>query len=264
MQVRFRLRLLLHIGALLLVIILVAGVLAWFFALPLEAHYFGRRLPVLRKTPTSVRDTSFTESTGRKSTFCGCAFDVPWNDLDESRTKTGPSSTILYFNSGLVVILKCLPPREFVDGVFSSFKVNPAAFRQAFGDGAVQSDYGLVSLMLETTPEAMTFRTPQRRQGAIMAMLVLKAMATPPADSGIFSIHTGEFDGFQYQDPQAKPKSVLVDLFAQDRGLEFNFFLSYKGATPQFSQADINRIVRTIHKVAPYAPVKQASLTQAH
>ena len=95
-----------------------------------------------------------------------------------------------------------------------------------------------------------------------MAMLVLKAMATPPADSGIFAIHADEFDGFQYQDPHARPKSVLMDLFAEDRGLEFIFLSSHKDASSPISQADINRIVRTIHRVGPYPAIKQANITQ--
>jgi hypothetical protein len=260
MRVSFSRRFLVRVAAFLLAIVCVAGALAWFFALPLEARYYVRRLPVLRQIPTSVQDSAFTESTGRKITFCGSAFDVPWSDLDETKTKTGGNSTILYFDSGLVVVLKCLPPREFVEGVLSSIKVNSTIFRQAFGESAVRSDYRLWRLILETTPDAMTLRTPHRRQGAIMAMLVLKAMATPPADSGIFAIHNDEFDGFQYQDPHASPKSVLMDLFAEDRGLEFVFF--YKGASPHLSQADINRIVRTIRRFGPYPPIKQASLTQ--
>lgn len=260
MRVSFRPRLLVRIAAFLLATILVVGVVAWFFALPLEAYYWARRVPVLRQTPVPVRDLSLTESAGRKIVFCGCAFDVPWSDLDEARTKTGGNSTILYFDSGLVTLLKCEPPREFVEGVLSSIKVSPEQFRRAFGEGALASDYTLTRLMLETTP--MSFHTPPRQQGPLMSLLVLKAMATPPADSGMFAIHTEGFDGFQYQDPRARPDSVLMNLFAEDRGLEFQLFLNYHGASPDVSQADINRIVRTIHKVGPYPSVKQASLTQ--
>ena len=158
--------------------------------------------------------------------------------------------------------MKCLPPREFVDGVLSEISVSPELFRQAYGESAIRTDYALWRLILDTTPDAMPLGTPRRQQGAVMAMLVLKAMATPPADSGIFAVHSDEFDGFQYQDPSAKPKSVLMDLFAQDRGLEFIFLSSYKESSPHLSQADINRIVRTIHKVGPYPAIKQASLTQ--
>jgi hypothetical protein len=262
MQGGFRRRFLVRIAALLLAIGVAGAVLVWFFALPLEARYYARRIPVLRQTPTSVQDSAFTESTGRNIAFCGSVFDVPWSDVDEAKTKTGANTTILYFDSGLEVVLKCLPPREFVEGVLSSIQVSSTSIRQAFGESAVRSDYALWRLILETTPDAMTLGTPHRRQGAVMAMLVLKAMATPPADSGIFAMHSDEFDGFQYQDPHARPKSVLMDLFAQDRGLEFIFLSSYKDTSPHLSQADINRIVRTIHKVGPYPAIKQASLTQ--
>jgi hypothetical protein len=254
MRVSFPRRFLVRVAAFLLAIVFAAGALAWFFALPLEARYWARRVPVLRQTPTPVRDSSFTESAGRKIAFCGCAFDVPWSDLDDAKTRAGGNSTTLYFDSGLVALLKCQPPREFVEGVLSSTKMSSDNFKRAFGDGALQSDYTLTRLMLETTPDTISVSTPHRQQGPLMAMLVVKGLATPPADSGMFAIHTEEFDGFQYQDPQASPKWVLMDLFAADRGLEFQFFLHYHGASPHVSQADINRIIRSVHKLGPYSP----------
>jgi hypothetical protein len=264
MQLLIRRRFLVRLAAFLLGIIFVVGALAWFFVLPLEARYWARRVPVLRQTPASVRDSSFTESTGRKITFCGSTFDIPWSDLDDAKTKAGGNSTTLFFDSGLVALLKCQPPREFVEGVLSSTKMNSDDFRRAFGEGVLASDYALTRLMLETTPDTISIRTPHRLQGPLMAMLILKGITTPPADSGMFAIHITEFDGFQYQDPQASPKWVLMDLFAADRGLEFQFFLHYQGASPHVSQADINRIVRTVHKVGPYSTLEQASLTPSH
>lgn len=263
MQLIFRRRFLMRLAVFLLGMVFVVGVLAWFFALPMEARYLAHRVPALRQTPTSVRDSSFTESTGRKIAFCGSTFEIPWGDLNDAKTKTGGNSTTLFFDSGLVALFKCEPPREFVEGVLSSTKVRSDNFRRAFGERALESDYALTRLMLGTTPDSMSFRTPHQ-QGPIMALLVLKAMATPAADSGMFAIHTEEFDGFQYQDPQASPQWVLMDLFAADRGLEFQFFLHYHGASAHVSQADINRIVRTVHTVAPYSPLKQASLTPSH
>ena len=251
-----------RIAAFLLAAVFGFGALARFVALPLEARYWARQVPVLSKTPVSLRDSSITESTGRKIAFCGCVFDVPWGDLDDAKTKTRGNSTILYFDSGLVGLFKCEPPREFVEGVLSSTKMRSENFRRAFGETALQSDYELTRLMLETTPDAVTVRAP-RQQGPLMAMLVLKAMATPPTDSGMFAIHTDEFDGFQYEDPRARPNKILMNLFAADRGLELQFFLHYRGASPHVSQPDLNRILRTVHKVGPYGPVKQVSLTRA-
>lgn len=260
-QARFRRPFLVRLVAFLVAIVLAAGVFVWFLGMPLEARYLARRVPVLKQTPVPVRDSAVTNSTGKRIAFCGSEFDVPWNDLDDSKTRAGGNSMILYFDSGLVALLKCQPPREFVEGVLSSTKFSPETFRRAFGDSAAESDYALTRLMLETTPGALTIRTPHRDEGRIMAMLVLKATATPPADSGMFSIHTEDFDGFQYQDPQARPDWVLMDLFAADRGLEFQFFLKYHGASPRVSQPDLNRIIRTVHKISPYSRVKQASLT---
>ncbi len=87
-----------------------------------------------------------------------------------------------------------------------------------------------------------------------MWLLMLKALAMPPADSGIFAIHANEFEGFQYQNPHARPKTVLMALFAKDRGLEFHFLLDYKGASPHISQSDLNRIVQTMRITGPYSP----------
>ena len=252
-------RFLLRIALFLLVAVFAVGALAWFFALPLEGRYYARRFPLLLQTPVPVRDSSFTKSAGREIGFCDCGFEVPWSDLDDAKMITKENSATLYFDSGLVALLKCEPPREFVEGVLSSTKMSPETFRRAFGDDALESDYALTSLMLETRP--MSFHTPHDQQGPLMARLLLKAIATPAADSGMFAIRTQEFKGFQYQDPEASPKWVLLDLFAADRGLEFQFFLHDHGAPPRVSQADINRVVRTVHKTGPFSAAKQITLT---
>src|SRR5260370_34727128 len=129
MQLIFRCRFLVRLAAFLLGIVFVVGALAWFFALPLEARYWARRVPVLSQTPASVGDSSFTESTGRKITFCGSTFDIPWSDLDDAKTKAGGNSTTLFFDSGLVALLNCQPPLDFVEGDLSSTIMSSYDFR---------------------------------------------------------------------------------------------------------------------------------------
>lgn len=187
MQSRSR-RLLFRLAALSMALVFAAGVFVWFLGMPLEARYLARRLPVLGETPVAVRDSAVTVSPGRKIAFCGCEFDIPWVDLDDSKTKSGPNSTIFYFDSGLVALLKCEPPREFVDGVLSSTKMSAENIRRAYGDSASKSDYALTRVMLGTTPDAITVRNSHRNGPLIMAMLVVKAIATPRADSGMFSM----------------------------------------------------------------------------
>lgn len=243
---------------------LAVGLFAWFFALPIEARYWGRKMPVLSKTPVPLRVTMVAESPGRRINFCGTGFEIPWNDVDEGKTKSGPNSQVLIFDSGLAVVMKCEPPHEFVDGVLDAMQVNRDIFRLLFGNRAVESDYALTRLMLETTPESVSVFQSHRYQGPMMSLLVLKAWATPAADTGIFSIHASEFDGFQYEDPTAGSRMIVMYLFSEDRGLEFQFHPKYKGASAHLSQSDINRIVQTLHKVGPYSPLKRASVDGPH
>jgi hypothetical protein len=232
----------------------------WFFGLPIEARYWGRKMPILRETPVPLRVIAVTDSPGKKMAFCGTEFEIPWSDLNGSKTKSGSNSTVLFFDSGLAVVMKCEPPREFVDGVLDSIHVNREIFRRVFGNPAVESDYALTQLILGTTPDSVSVFRAHRYQGPMMSLLLLKAMGTPAADTGIFSIHTSEFDGFQYQDPAATPGMIVMNLFSVDRGLEFQFHRKYEGALVHASQADINRIVQTLHKVGPYSPLEQASI----
>jgi len=252
------------VAASLVALALALGTFAWFLALPIEARYWGRKMPVLRETPVPLRVTAVTDSPGEKIDFCGTEFEIPWNDVNDSKTKSGSNSKVLFFDSGLAVVMKCEPPREFVDGVLDATHVNREFLRRAYGDRAAESDYALIRLTLETTPDSVSvFDGAHRYQGPMMSLLVLKAMGTPAADTGIFSIHTPEFDGFQYQDPAAGPGRIVMNLFSEDRGLEFQFLTKYNGASAHLSQADINRIVQTLHKTGPYTPLKKASLDEA-
>ncbi len=241
-------------GIILLVLLLIAGPCAWFFGWAtiavLEAQYTGWKVPITKKFPIPLRDESVTQSSGINQALCGYRFDVPWVDLDESRTKAFPHATVLYFKSGPALMAKCFPAKEFVNGFLSSTGMKTDDFRRTFGDTSLQSDLALTRLMLETTPSKITLQTREQDAAGALSMLVVKAIATPPADSGIFSIHTGEFEGFQYGDPELAPKRVVVTLFAPDGSLEFTFFLDHTDKSTRVLQPDINRVLQTAHKDA--------------
>lgn len=228
------------------------GIYVWNFGFAtlaiIEAQYVGKQVPIVRKVPVSLSDSSVTRSTGKRLVVCGYGFDVPWSDLNESRTKSNPTKQVMYFDSGLVMAVTCSPPRTFVNTFLSAGKITPDDFEQTFGTEALQSDYALTRLMLETSPNKITLGTGRKDGTTTLAMLVVKGIATPQADSGIFFVHTDRFDGFQYENPALHPKRVLVDLFSSDQSLEFAFLLNYQGASARISQADINRIIQTVHK----------------
>jgi hypothetical protein len=247
------------------VFLVAIGMYVWGFGFAtvamIEAQYTGKQVPILKKVPVSLSDSSVTPSAGKRVVVCGYGFDVPWNDLNESKTKSNTTKNVMYFDSGLVMAVTCSPPKTFVSTFLSEGKLTPDEFQQTFGNEALQSDYALTRLMLQTTPNKITLGTSHKDASATLAMLVVKAIATPAADSGMFFVHTDQFDGFQYENPALHPKHVLVDLFSPDQSLEFAFLLNDQGASPKISQADINRIIHTVRKEGNFPePHKLTSL----
>lgn len=246
--------LLVRLGAVLLTLLLAAGAYTWYFGWAtiavFEARYTGWKVPITEKFPIPLLDGTVTRSVGINQALCGYRFDVPWEDIDESKTKVFQRAKVIYFRSGLILMAKCAPPKEFVNGFLSSTSMTSDDFRRTFGDTSLQSDLALTRLMLETTPSKITLQTREQDAAGALSMLVVKAIATPPADSGIFSIYTGEFEGFQYGDPELAPKRVVVTLFAPDGSLEFTFFLDHTDKSTRVLQPDINRVLQTAHKDA--------------
>jgi hypothetical protein len=89
---------------------------AWFFgfqtAMVLEARVIARRAPVVRETPHILSDLSLSKTPGRRLSYFGYDFEVPWDDLDESKTKLYPTRVVLVFRSGKAMIFSTAPPRS--------------------------------------------------------------------------------------------------------------------------------------------------------
>ncbi len=237
-------------AAVILVCLLVAAVLYVVYfgtqtMFVLESRYMARKVPILNMKPIELQDLTSSSVAGKKLSYFGYEFEVPWSDLDESATKIYPDHVLLTFGSGPRLRFVSAPPREFVNAILSSGK-DPDSLRQLYGKEAFDSDYAFVHLMLNTTPEEITMRTPQRDVVGRSMMLTFKAIAVPSADTEMFSIHNQDFKGFQYGNPQSKPKRVVVDLYADDGGLEFVFY--GKDNTLNISQPEINRVIQTARK----------------
>jgi hypothetical protein len=81
-----------------------------------------------------------------------------------------------------------------------------------------------------------------------MLLVVKGIMVSQGGESGIFRIRTKDFQGFQYGDPQQRPKSVDVQIFADDGGFAFLFVQQEKGPVPAVTQAEINRVIQSLRK----------------
>jgi hypothetical protein len=131
-------------------------------------------------------------------------------------------------------------------------------FRKLYGDEVLESDYNFKRLILESTPDKITLLTSSQTAASQWVLLMLKAICVPgDPNSGIFAVRGKAFKGFQYGRPQNPPKHLSVELFPENGHLDL-IFGRKPNATAAISQADINRITQTIHKV----PIEVATRTE--
>ena len=240
-------RILLGLG----VAVLGCGAYIWLFgvqtALALEARYVARKMPVVWNLPAKLPDSSVSRSPGKKLSYFGYEFEVPWDDIDEAKSRTiGERKAIIAFHSGNAMSVWSGPPREFVNSVVS-MGTDRDAFRQMYGDEALRSDYELNRLMLTTTPDKITPFISKKRAVSQSMLVLMKGISAPRgADSGIFAVSADGFRGFQYGHP---PDSYWfsVELFSESGSLDFTFAQKANGPTV-IAQKDINRILQTLHK----------------
>jgi hypothetical protein len=216
----------------------------------LEAHNVARKLPFVKRTPIELTDLSISQAPGMKLSYFGYEFEVSWTDIDKEKTKiVGGNKAIIAFRSGNVLSVWSGPPHEFMNGLLEQGKINRETFRKVYGDEALQSDYNFQRLILETTPDKITLFSPSKTAVSQAVLLMVKAISVPgDPNSGIFAVQGKEFKGFQYGRPQNPPKQLRVELFPENGHLDLLFGQKKTGPTV-ISQADINRVVQTIHKV---------------
>ena len=233
--------------------VVVICVYLWFFGVAtmfaVEARYVGWKVPVVRKTPVKLTDLSISQAPGARLSWFGCEFEVPWDDLDDTKTRKAGRWEVLKFRSGKTLLISSPLPKEFVKGMSES-GWDAETIRRVFGDKPLQSDYEMYRAMLETTPSKVTLLTPQPQATGYAMMLVTKAIAMPPADTGLFSIDTDKFNGFQYGDPKKNPPRVVVTLLDSDGGIEISFNNSQAKDKTPLTQSDINRTIRSAHRVS--------------
>lgn len=125
-------------------------------------------------------------------------------------------------------------------------------FRQAYGDEAFESDLGFVRTMLRVTPRSMSPLMSKKEAAASSAFLLIKAITISEGESGVFSIRTADFQGFQFGNPQNRPSRIRDDLYADDGGIEF-IFVQAPETAPSVSRQEINRILKSVRKVSSAA-----------
>lgn len=253
-----RLRRILITVAVTLVVIFVA--VRWIGPVALS-FYEARKVPsVARIVPTALKDHSISQAPGMKLSYFGYEFEVPWSDLDESKTilypKDKPEKTraVLAFRSGLRLIVTAVPPREFADEFTKEdFKMSPAQIEAVFGRGAATSDYTFVRNVYEFTPAKMHYWALSdgihyREQIVLMIKSIMPAKA---AETGIFYVQNQDYKGFQQGDPVVRKDNLVLDLYSGDSHCEIIFLQKDYHDSAGITQPEINRIIQSLHRARP-------------
>jgi hypothetical protein len=235
------------------VAVIACGIYLWFFGAQsgdtLLACYEYHKFPDVAKIPVPLPDLSISNVPHRQVSYFGYQFELPWDDVDEQKSKTAGTIHVTAFQSGNAFWFSTFPPKDFVNEIMKGSNLDPQRFRQVYGDNAFESDYGFHRLMLGTTPSEIT-PFVSRRQVVVASMLLLfKATSMPKADSGIFTIQAPGFQGFQFENPQAHPFKITDELYSNDGGIDVMFIQKVDGSIPTISQAEINRVIQSIRPV---------------
>lgn len=238
----------------------------WIAPVALSLYSSRRALPITRVVPTDLKDRSVSQAAGAKLSYLGYEFEVPWSDLDESKTELYPKDKLdksmarLHFRSGLQLIVITGRPHSMADQMTKTdFKMSPQAFAAVFGQLASDSDYAFMKRVLEFSPEkmhpwALSTAVASREQ----VLLVIKSIVpSKPAETGIFNVGNAIYKGFQQGNPEIRQDMLLIDLYSASGTFEIIFMQKNFANSHGVIQPEINRIVQTLHRNATNSPIAQ-------
>jgi hypothetical protein len=243
-------RLLLWFGA----IVVVIGTYLSFFGVQtfcaLETRRIGRQVPIVKSIPVELEDFSVSKVQGKKLSFLGAEFEVPWEDVDEKTTQIVGNWVLIHFRSGNSIILCVGPPDGDIRVMSKNKTPDPQLFVAMYGPEVLRSDYAMHKAIFEATPSQITLSTPTNRAAGLASVILVKAIMPPTTDWAIYNIRSKDFKGFQLGNPARRPKKMCLELYSDDVELEINITQSESGPTPAITQAEINRIIQTAHRTA--------------
>jgi hypothetical protein len=235
------------------VVVVVGGLYFWVFGVQtlsaLMVQYTYRKIPQVSKVPVPLPDLSVSNLPHKRLSRLGYEFELPWDDVDESKDKTVGAIHVSYFRSGNAFWFSTFPPKDFVKGIMKMANLDPQGFRQLYGEEAFESDYNFHRTVLQVTPSEITPFVSRKQAVVGQMLLMIKAISMPNAASGIFVIQAPDFKGFQFENPQVRPARITDELFNEEGGIDVMFLQKTDGSAPTISQAEMNRVIQSIRKV---------------
>jgi len=241
-----------------IVIALVLIIASVFYLAPVALSFYAARkaVPVTKVVPKELPDRTISQAKTVRLSYIGYDFEVPWNDLDESKTllspkdKSAKTRAVLVFRSGLRVMVTSLRPRASAELWETELKVPAQNIEAIFGPGSSTSDYIFTRSVYSFTPDDMHHWsvTPPVYARETVLLIAKSLMPSRPAQSGIFNVQAGDYRGFQQGSLNLDPEGAIVTLFDNDGGVEFVFDAVHYTNPTGLTQPEINRIVHTLRK----------------
>jgi hypothetical protein len=209
---------------------------------------FSKSAPILKLTPQDSPSVSANPAKGMKLSHAGFEFEVPWADLDSQKSKFVKNIAIYRFDSGRVLEFFGPSPdhEDLLSTVEKSFGDKKGTLRSLFGEQATKSDYAFRRTLLEQTPDELKPWMNQREAYRVSMLLMIKGVASVGGETGLFIVERQGWKGFQFDNPDKKPKRVTLELNdSKDQHVEI-VFLSGKQENASITQSDVNRVLQTL------------------
>jgi hypothetical protein len=121
------------------------GIYLWFYGpqtgMALIARYKFGKVPGVWKRPVALTDLSVSNIPHKKVSYFGYELELPWDDVDEQKERINWSIHLTCFHSGNAFWFSIFPPKNFLNELQKSAKLDAGMVRQVFGDEVTQSDY---------------------------------------------------------------------------------------------------------------------------
>lgn len=238
--------------------VVVLGGYVWLFGVQTFFAFWsrkaGRDVPIVNSYPVELKDLEISRAEGKTVSFKGVELEVPWTDIDETKSRVVGGWAVLAFQSGKSILLCVNSPKAFMNNLFRDNVAKPEVFTALYGRDVLQSDYTLTKAIFDTTPHQINLLTPSNRAAGLSSVLLIKAIMPPTTDWAIYDIKTKYFTGFQLGDPVRRPKKMCVELYGDSVDIEINFNQVQSASATSITQAEMNRIAQSAHTVSDARP----------
>jgi hypothetical protein len=225
------------------------------------SFYAAERAPAVASVvPVDLKDRSVSQTPGQKLSYIGYDFELPWADLDESRIKFFPKEKAektkvdLRFHSGLRMMVTVHSARRWAKDLSSDAQspqpISPQIIESTFAPETMRSDYSFFSAVYGFTPDNMNHwsTSPAAHDREELMLAVKSAALRKSAETGIFNLRNQNFRGFQQGNPRVRQDEIVIDLYSDEGSVEMIFFQADYPKFVGVTQAEINRIVQSLHK----------------